>query len=91
MPRLARFMSVVGLLAAVLTISVTDFGFPRVEYGYIVLISAVSIFLALACSGLALLLISLLLLRQVKPAPVVTAVITLITLTLSGGWLLIHY
>ena len=91
MPGLARFMSVLGLVAAVLTISLTHFGFPRVEYEYMVLISAVSIFMALACSGLALLLISFLLTRKVRPAPVVTAVITLITLGLSGGWLLINY
>lgn len=91
MARLARFLSVLGLVAAVLTISLTHFNFPPVEYGIMVVISAVSIFLALACTGLALLLISLLLLRKVEPMPTTTSLITLVTLTLSGGWLLVNF
>jgi hypothetical protein len=89
--RLARFLSVIGLLSAILTISLTHFAFPRISLEAMIVISAVSIFMALACSGLALLLISFVLLRKAEPAPIATAIITLVTLTLSGAWLLVNY
>ena len=76
-----------GLAAAMLTISLTHLGFPPVTYEVMVVISAISIFLALASTGLALLLISFLLMRQVTPAPTSTA---LITLCLSGSWLMVN-
>ncbi len=91
MPRLARFMSVLGLMAAILTISITHFDIPPVEYEMMVVVSSVSIFLALASTGLALLLVSFLLLRKVDPMPTTTSVITLVTLTLSGGWLIVNF
>ena len=91
MPRLARFLSILGLLAAILTISVTHFDIPPVEYGIMVVISSVSIFLALASTGLALLLVSFLLLRKVEPMPVATVMIILLTLSLSGVWLVINF
>ena len=91
MPRLARFLSILGLIAALLTISLTHLGFPRVEYEIMIVISAVSIFLALACSGLAILLVSFLLLRKVDPMPTTTSLITLVTLALSGGWLVVNF
>ena len=91
MARLARFLSILGLVAALLTISLTHFNFPRVEYEIMILISAVSIFLALACSGLALLLVSFMLMRKVDPTPTTTSLITLVTLALSGVWLVINF
>ena len=91
MPRLARYMSVLGLMAAILTISIIHLDIPPVEYEMMVVVSSVSIFLALASTGLALLLVSFLLLRKVDPMPTTTSVITLVTLTLSGGWLIVNF
>lgn len=91
MPRLARFLSMLGLISALLTISLTHLGFPPVDYEIMIVISAVSIFLALACSGLTLLLVSFLLMRKVEPMPTTTSLITLATLTLSGAWLFVNF
>ena len=88
MHRLARFLAGLGLLAALLTISLTHLDFPPLEYEMMVVISAVSIFMALASTGLALFLVSILLMRKVEPMPTATAITTLVTLALSGFWLL---
>ena len=85
---LARFLAVLGLISALLTISLTHLDFPSLEYEIMVVVSSVSIFLALASTGLALFLVSILLLRKQDPMPTATAITTLVTLALSGFWLL---
>lgn len=85
--RLARFLSLLGLFSAAMAISLTHFQFPPMAFELTILFSAVSIFMALACTGLALLLVSILLVRKVDPMPTRTSIITMVTLALSGFWL----
>ena len=91
MNRLARFLSLLGLFAALLTISLTHLGFPPMAPEFVVLFSAVSIFMALASTGLALLLVSIMMIRKEDPLPTTTSIITMVTLALSGIWLLVNF
>ena len=88
MRNLASFLASLGLISALLTISLTHLGFPPVEFEWMVVLSAVTIFMALACTGLALLLVSILMLRKTGPLPVTTSIVTMVTLILSGTWIL---
>ena len=88
MRKLASFLAFLGLFSALLTISLTHLGFPPVDFELMIVFSAVSIFMALACTGLALLLVSILMLRKTGPLPISTSIVTMITLILSGSWIL---
>lgn len=89
MSRFARFLSLLGLFCALLTISLTHLGFPPVGFEAMVVISAVSIFMALASTGLALMLVTVIMIRKIDPTPTTTSIITMVTLALSGVWLLV--
>lgn len=91
MHRLARFLSILAVVAAVLTISITYFRFPQMDFEIAVFFSAVTVFLSLAAGGLALLLAAILAVNKDSPKPVITTVLSIIALVLACGWIWLSY
>ena len=83
MYRLARFLSTIAILAAVLAVSVTYLGFPPVSYEGMVLLSAVAIVMALASGGLSLLLSIILVIKKQAPTPVRPAAVSVLAIALA--------